>query len=265
MAIEETALRDRVDHLQRTFVPPRELTGSLPRDVALTAAGRALQIAATVLFGIALTVGLLLSAEMKRQGADRQAFETRGTTATASVTRLWRNSNDDKQPQVAYRYEIDGREYQGQAKMRLGAWRQLREGSPLDIRYLPDDPTRSRLANVEPHSMPFWVPVTVGLAIATAPILLLVALNGQRRLLMEGRPAPALVTKLAKHHSSHGGSHRSIRYAFPLLSGSMATGRSDSHKGADVGSVICIVYDPDRPRRSRPYPFELVRPTKAAR
>lgn len=265
MASDETALRERVEELGRTFVPPRELTGSLPRDVTFTAGGRALQIVAMVLFGLSLTAGLLLNRAMNRQVAERHAFEATGTTTRASVARLWRSSNDDKQPWVAYRYDVGAREYQGEAKIGLNAWRQLHEGAPIDIRYIPADPTRSRLAGVEPRSMPFWVPITVALAIGTAPILLLVGLNRQKRLLTDGRAAPALVTKLRKHHSSHGGSHRSIRYAFPLLSGSMATGRSDSHKGADVGSVICVVYDPDRPRRSRPYPFDLVRPTKDVR
>jgi hypothetical protein len=101
--------------------------------------------------------------------------------------------------------------------------------------------------------------------ITIPPIALLLLLNAQRRLLAEGRPAPALVTKLARHQTSHGVSHQSIRYAFPLLSGSMAIGRSDARKGQAVGSVICIVYDPDRPRRSLAYPFPLVRPAKLAR
>lgn len=266
MGIEETALKDRVDQLQRRFVAPNELTGSRPRDVALTAGGRALHILALVMFGLALTAGLVLNTEMRRQGANRQAFETRSTATTASVARLWRESGDSKQPRAAYRYVVGTNTFEGDAKIRLSDWRLLHVGSELAIRYLPDDPSRSLLAGVTPRSMPFWVPTIVGLAIAIPPVLFLVGINRQRRLLMEGRAAPALVTKLEKHHSQHGGSHRSIRYAFPLLSGSMATGKSAlNRKGVDVGSVICIVYDPDRPSRNQPYPLALVRPTKAVR
>jgi hypothetical protein len=263
VGLEETALKDRVDHLRRTFVPPHELTGSRPRDVALTAGGRALHIVAMALFGLALTAGLLLSIERQSRNADRQSFQTQATATTASVTRLWRESGDSKQPRVAYRYVVGATAFEGESKIRLTDWRSLHVGSELAIRYLPNHPARSLLAGVEPRSMPFWVPSIVALGIATVPALLLVGINRQRRLLTEGRAAAAVVTKLEKHQSSHGGSHRSIRYSFPLLSGSMATGKSAlNRKGVDVGSVICIVYDPDRPGRNQPYPLALVRPTK---
>jgi len=264
--LEGTELRNRVAGLERGFVPPRELTGSRPRDVELTAAGRAVYIVSILLFGSALFVAILLNGELRRQNAEWRAFQSRGTSGTAEVTRLWRTSDDSKQPWVAYRYTVDAGTYEGKAKIRLADWRLLHEGSSLAIRYLSDEPRRSHPASVGLALMPVWVPIMVGLGITTVPILLLVVINSQRRLMADGRSAPALVTKVARHQSSHGGSHRTIRYAFPLLSGSMATGKSDaSRKGPVAGSVICIVYDPDRPRRSQPYPFALVRPTKAAR
>jgi len=48
---DDRTITARVLELQRTFVTPPELTGSRPRDVALTAAGKALfLVAAASLF-----------------------------------------------------------------------------------------------------------------------------------------------------------------------------------------------------------------------
>jgi hypothetical protein len=77
---------------------------------------------------------------------------------------------------------------------------------------------------------------------------------------MDGRAAAAVVTAIVNHATSHGGNQRSIKYTFPLLSGAIAKGKSDApRKPPAIGSVICIVYDPDRPQRSRSYPFPFVR------
>jgi len=50
-----------------------------------------------------------------------------------------------------------------------------------------------------------------------------------------------------------------------LMSGVIATGKSDtSRKPPAVGTVLCVVYLPDEPRRSAPYPLALVRPIDPA-
>lgn len=256
---------ERIEDLRRTFVPPHELTGSLPRDVTLAAAGRALYAVAIALFVAALVAGIGLHREATRQAENQGTFAHESVSASAEVTRLWRGSGDSKQPWVAYRFEASGLAYDGQAKVRLPRWRTLQTGSTLDVRYLPADPSQNVVVGSEPGVLPAWLPFLVAAAAGAGGVLCLVGLNRQRRLLMEGRPAPALVTAVVRHHTSHGGSHRSMRYTFPLLSGAIATGTSEaSRKPPPVGSVICVVYDPDRPRRSQPYPFALVRPARSS-
>jgi hypothetical protein len=91
-------------------------------------------------------------------------------------------------------------------------------------------------------------------------LLCLYAVRRERQLLENGRPAAAIVTGQRKHRSSEGGTHRSITYEFRLLSGASGKGTSStSSKPPAIGSVICVVYDPDRPRRSKPYPFQFFR------
>src|SRR6478735_6806003 len=97
----DRTLRDQVAALPRTFVAPRELAGSMPRDVTLDAAGRALYVVAMAFFAGALVVGLLLNREYRRQTDMRAAFATEGTTTAGEVTRLWRGSGDSKPLLVA--------------------------------------------------------------------------------------------------------------------------------------------------------------------
>jgi hypothetical protein len=256
-------IREQIENLRRAFVPPHELSGSLPRDVQLTAGGRALYAVAMTLFVVALAVGIGLHRAAIRQAENQQTFARDSVSANAQVTRLWRGSDDSKQPWVAYRFEASGRPYIGRAKVRLSRWRTLQTGSPLDVRYLPADPSQNVVIGAEPGVLPAWLPFLLAAAAGTGGVLCLVGLNRQRALLTDGRPAPALVTAVVKHQTSHGASRRSIRYTFPLLSGAIATGKSEApRKAPAVGSVICVVYDPDRPRRSQPYPFALVRPAR---
>jgi hypothetical protein len=86
---------------------------------------------------------------------------------------------------------------------------------------------------------------------------------------MEGRPAPAIVTKYSRVYRRMriaaqgpvGMSHKNrFFYDFPLLSGAIAQGKSDPQKRTpEIGSVICVLYDPNNPKRNMPYPAGLVK------
>jgi hypothetical protein len=251
----------RIADIRRAFIAPRELGSSRPRDVQLTGLGRFIVVLALALFATALVLGGLLYRQAVRQADTRRALNAHGVTTTAAITRVWRASNDSKQPWVAYRFEAAGSVYEAPAKMRLARWRTLAPGSTVPIKYLPEDPRQCVILGSEPGVLPMSVPVLVAAALSAGGLLSLWGLGRQHRLLVDGRPAPALVTGVTSTKSSHGGHQRAITYSFPLLSGAIAQGKSEAPgKATGVGSVICVVYDPDRPRRrNRPYPFPLVR------
>ena len=249
--------------LLRAFTPPPELTSSPPREVRLTAAGRAVIVLSWLLAASAIAAGILLHAEVRRQSDTARALEDRGRTTEAVVDRLWRKKSDGKPAFAALHFDVDGRRVAAEQRMQLTAWQDLRIGSRVAVRYLPENPTTFVLAGARDRQMPAFVPYLASGALALISILCAAAVRSQRWLLAEGRPAPAVVTALHKHQSSHGGTHRSIRYEFPLLGGGVATGKAAvSRNAAPVGATICIVYDPDRPGRSRPYPFALVTPDR---
>ena len=244
----------------KSFVPPSELTGSRPRDVRLTAAGLFLHFIAVALLVGAVVLTAVLSQVSTSESAARAAFRQESVETAAEVTRLWRESGDSKQPWVAYRFDANGVFVEGRAEIKIGRWRSLKTGESIPIRYLPSDPEINLIAGRQPSALPLFVPPVVGGLMVGVGLLMLASVNGQRRLLADGRAAPAIVTAVHKHKSSHGTTHRSLKYSFRLLNGAIASGKSDApSKPPEVGGVICIVYDPDRPGRNRRYPFPLVK------
>ena len=262
MKKRKTALMDSKStfaELQRRFVPPAGLSRSRPRDVRLTAAGRLLMVFSLVMFAAGLAGGIALHQTAERQADAQRRMVEQAVPGIGTVTRLWRASNDSKQPWVAYQFEAGGRLYEGRSTMKLSNWRVLESGATLPIRYLPADPASNVLEGRLPRAMPFWLAPLVAAAAALCGWLCAAALRVERQLLMDGRPAPALVTAVHKRQTGHG-TTRSMTYTFPLLTGAIASGKcGTSTKPPAVGSSLCIVYDPDRPARNKPYPFKLVR------
>lgn len=246
--------------LQHTFVAPAPLTYSRPRDVTLTGAGRALVALAVLLFVAAIGAGLLLSREAQRQASNSRALVENSVMVTGEVTRLW--SSGDNRRRVEYRFLADGRPYTGRTRMSNERRQTLQVGSPLAVRYVPADPRVHDLGGTPRSGMPTGLPVVVAAILAAFGLLCLAAISWQRRLLTDGRLAPAIVTAHHRQKTSHG-THRSLTFEFSLPSGRVASGKSGtSSKPPVVGSVLCVVYDPDRPTRNRVYPLSLVRPAQ---
>jgi hypothetical protein len=253
--------RNELAALQSAFIPPPGLGRSLPREVTLTAGGWVVRVAAVSLVALAIVVFVALSRAAGRQADDRRLLRDTGVDATAEVTRLWRSGEKSHEPRVAYRFWLGGQLFEGSSTIGFSHWRMLGVGSRLPIRFPDGHPDKSLARGVESQAMPLWLPFVVSAAIGAGGFGCLFWLNLERRLVSIGRAAPAIVTRVKKHHSSHGGGHWQIRYEFRLLSGASAAGTSRTQrKPPVVGTVICVLYDPDRPRRSLPYPVRLARP-----
>ena len=70
--------RSTLAGLQRRFVPPRGLDRSRPRDVRFTAGGKALLVAAILLFAGAVAAGIGLQRAALRDAAVRQSLRDAG-------------------------------------------------------------------------------------------------------------------------------------------------------------------------------------------
>jgi hypothetical protein len=258
------ATRVTSNHLRR-FSPPPGLAQSAPRDVRLKGGGRALMAAAWLLTAGAIVAGVLLQREARRQSEAARLLEQHGVTATAVIDRAWRETDDGKPAFAAFHFDAAGARVAGETRMELSAWRNLRAGSTVNVRYLPDNPRRWLLDGARVRRQPFWVAYVVSGTLSILALVCAAVVRRQRSLLAEGRAAPAIVTAVRKSHGSHGTSEREMTYEFPLLGGGVGSGKAAAPKTADVGTTICIVYDRDRPARNQPYPFSLVTPDRGDR
>jgi hypothetical protein len=237
---------------------PAELERSSPREVGLTAGGRSLVVLAWLLAVGAVAAGAALYIEALRQSNEASDFDRRGVTATAVVDRVWRKSGDGKPGNAAFHFDAGGARIDGESRMQQSAWKELRAGSTLRVRYLPENPRAFVVDGRRRNRLPFTVAYVVSSLLAAGSLLCAAVVRRQRTLLSEGRAARAVVTTVTKNQGSHGEAHRAMTYTFPVLAGSTATGKAGTGKDTQIGTSIFVVYDPENPAHNRPYPFSLV-------
>lgn len=242
----------------RASTLPWELERSAPRDVRLTTGGRALVLLAWLLTAAALSAGVALFVEAQRQSDAALDIDRRGVAVSAVVDRAWRKSGEGKPAYAAFHFDANGVRIDGESRMHVPEWRELRVGSSVRVRYLPENPRRWVVDGARERRLPIWVAYLVSSALAAFALLCSTAVRRQRTLLSEGRPARATVTAVKEHQGTHGHRHTVMAYEFRLFGGGMTTGKATVSKAAPIGTAISIVYDSDQPKRNRPYPFSLV-------
>jgi len=236
--------------------PVPELPASRPRPVRLTGLGWFLAMFGVLLPASALVGGFWLYATAVRERTLREAIDKDGVRVSAVIDDLTRTRGKSPRYFVNYQYAAAGQLHRGRAKVSRTSWTKLRVGGSLAVRYLPSEPERSWLRGHEP-GIPFWVGPVVALSLAVIGIFPWYALRRQWMLLAEGRPAQAHVTVSKKVRHQHGSQYQ-VSYEFRTMSGAMRSGRYNSQKSPPAS--IQVVYNPDRPEESMPYPLPLVRP-----
>ena len=248
------------EKILKNWQVPRELRHSAPRLVRLSGSGIFLVIAGAVLALGAVAAAFFLGRESTRQSEEFRRLQGNGRETDARIERLWRTSGEGRRYRVRYRFEAGGSIYTNETNVPRAKWNTLKTGAGLRVRYLPSHPETNHPSGWSKRATSIWLAVLIPGALLVLVMFMAMMLRQQRELLTEGRPAPALVTRIRKVHHSHGGSATIIHYEFPILSGAIVSGKSSSQrKGVAEGAVLCVVYDPDNPRRSSVYPLELVR------
>jgi hypothetical protein len=216
-----------------------------------------LVLAGAMLLG-AVAAGIGLGTTARRQAKDLRLLSEQGVNTDAQITRVWRGTGKDQQHLVSYRFTAEEREYAARKGVPPRIWQTLRAGSSLPVRYLPSNPKVNHPTGWDDTPMPNWVPYLVFGELAVIAVVLAMLLRRQMQLLTEGRPAPGIVTG---HRRTKNGTV--IRYEFQLLNGATAKGRGQSRRPPAIGAPICVLYDPENPRRNAPYPLCLVKLTRS--
>ena len=237
------------------WTPPAALGYGSLRPVRLTGQGKVLIAVCILLLAGSAVLGVFLFRTARRQNAERALLLDQGTTTTATVTRLWRTGEKSSRYMLSYRFLYAGAVYKHSVSTSFNRWRRLHVGDPIPVSYVPAQPSLNHPAEWQPDALPLWFPYPFTLLMAACALLIVVPIRRQYGLLTNGRPAPGRVTgsKRASHNQSI------LFYEFRQLNGAIAKGKSSSTRPPATGTPLCILYDPDRPRRSAPYPFSLVR------
>jgi hypothetical protein len=244
--------------MTNNWTPPDGLGYSSLRPVQLTGSGIALLVVAGAMLLGAVAAGIGLGTTARRQAKDLRLLQEQGVNTDAQITRVWRSTGKDQQHLVSYRFTVEERAYVARKKVPPRIWQDLRAGSSLPVRFLPSNPKVNHPAGWDDTPMPLWVPYLVFAVLAAIASFLTILLRNQMRLLTEGRPAPGIVT--GQRRTKDG---TVIRYEFVLLNGATAKGRGQSRRPPAIGSQICVLYDPENPRRNAPYPLCLVKLTRS--
>jgi hypothetical protein len=241
------------------WTPPDGLGCSLPRPVSLTWRGNTL-IALILVFVIGAPVlGIYLSGAGRRQTEEQRRLRDEGRPADATVTRAWIATTKDRRHWIAYRFEYGGRIYTHSVLASTKIWQNFPKGSTIAVRFVPSQPTISHPIAWDARPLPLWLAYSITSIVAAPALLLPIPLRRQIRLLAEGQPAPARVTRVNRTNTAI-----LVRYEFSLPSSAMVQGRANASKPPADGAPLCVLYDPENPRRNTIYPLSLVRLESAA-
>ncbi len=254
-----------------TEIPP-ELLRSIPRNVVLSRAGKAAAGLAITLVAAAVAMGVALYITSVRDTARHREIIGRSAITNGNVVRLG-SMRDHGKRVVYYSFRVQGQAYSGNATLERRQWSGLQAGSPTSVRYLPADPQQNWIVGHEPAGIPVWLSGVAPVSLLIAPVVIGLTLRKERALLADGRAALGRVTRLKRIHGQHLGG-RGLRYGytpgqrsgyrvyyeFNDLSGARRTGRANVGSFvAPEGSPLVVVYNPDEPQRSAPYPLHCVR------
>jgi len=241
-----------------SWMPPDGLGYSSLRPVSLTSGGIALLVVAAMMLLGAVAAAIGLGTTARRQAKDHRLLQEQGVNTDAQITRVWRGGDKNQQHLVSYRFTVQERVYVARKGVPSRIWQTLRAGSSLPVRFLPSNPKVNHPVGWDDTPMPNWVPYLVSGELAVIAVGLAMLLRKQMRLLTEGRPAPGIVTGWRRTKNG-----TVIRYDFTLLNGATAKGRGQSRRPPAIGSPVCVLYDPDNPRRNAPYPLCFVKLTRS--
>jgi len=191
---------------------------------------------------------------------ERDALLAQGTVVAKNIEAASRESNSSTRYFMTFRFTAnDGAAHDVAEELPFDAWEPLDEGSKLDVRYLPGNPSTARTRDPSP----WWVPpVTIAFTAAFVVLGALLARSQVRRALAilrvqrDGVEAPGTVIEVAPTNIRINRIQQwQARYEFRDREGRRQTGVSEllaPHEAVDWGpnELVVVRYDPRSPQDS---------------
>ena len=153
---------------------------------------------------------------------------------------------------ASYDFSYNGQHFRGSVRTPENIWRTLAPGSKIPVRFLPDQPNINHPSDWAMDVLPTAFPPALAAGLAVIPALMWFMSRRLRVLLVEGLPAPGIVTKVSRTKDRW-----AVGYQFRQRNGALGKGRGHLRLKPEVGASICVVYHPDNPRRNHLYPLEF--------
>jgi hypothetical protein len=240
---------------QVRWQPPEGLSNSGPRPVRLSGQGIVLACLGGIFVVCGLTIGPIAFRAIRGNIERYTLLQHQGVAAAGTVSKVWKESDKAETPMVSYRFAAPGGEFTGQSEMRSEAWRGLKPGDSLAVRYLPSRPEVNQPWAGVPPPPPAGLAWLPPLMFVWPPIMFWLMISAQWRLLADGVPVPAVVTRIRRSKKTI------VHYEFKIPAGEAVKGRSPVSRRnvPEVGAQVCVLYNPDSPRKNSIYPIEMVK------
>lgn len=238
---------------------PEELIRSTPREIELTVSGKLIVGLAFFLVVAGIGGGAFLYDKANGGAVRARNLQLEGNTTQGEITRVRGPAGKRRNVIVSYRYFVDGQPYDNNRTLSLAYRRRFQTGQFVSVRYLPSDPGFNSLEEFRPDTTPAWAAAALPIALSAIAGIIVLVLRKQSRYLSEGRPAIAKVYKIEKRWT---GRHRTnrVHYEYSEIGGNPQTGYySKRWSPPQPGKEFIVLYLPDSPHRSVPYPLGFVR------
>jgi hypothetical protein len=232
--------------LDSTTIPP-ELTGPTPRRVR--ASGDWYSTWPLWLF-CAIFVILLgrTGIDAIHQSQSRATLRHDNRQVIATVTNF--SAGRGGHATVSYTFTLHGAVYTGSAELPHRSAPVFDKSDQIVIRYLPSDPSINHPETWEWSGIMDMDAMLVGIFLAGCGCALFVFSRRNRKLARFGKPALATVIGCTRVDRQF-----RIDYEFRTEDQAPMKGLSFSNEPCDTGSRLCILYLPQNPSRSTPYPL----------
>jgi len=236
------------------WTPPDGLGYSSMRPVRLSAGGITMIVLAVLFIAIGIGIGITMTKQSHTKAENAERLANEGVETTATITRVWRTGGKSDRRMVGYQFIAGGNEIHSTASPPRDIWVTLHAGDSLPVRYVPSEPEINHPTAWAGSPTPPWLPWMMLVLFVWPAGLFAWLIRRDWRLLEEGRPAPGVITKI--RHAKQ----TILYYEFRLPSGEVKQGRcGGGRRGTGIGDAVCVLYDPENPRRNAVYPLQMVK------
>lgn len=227
---------------------PSELIGPTPRRVHVIGTGARNGIVGLALFAYVAIFSVWTCASAAKQIRQRTALRRDGRVVVGAVAKL-REGDSALGPNISYTFPIRGTAFSGWARMPDDLIGTLHQSDHILVRFLPADPAINHPDGWEWSLLFDAKGIYLLGSFSILGSIILAILYAEREFVREGNPTVGTVTSCKRKDRLF-----FLEYDFSKADGTSIKGSGYSRSPWEIGSNICVLYLPQNPRRSRPYP-----------